>query len=263
MRKVFLIVFFLMFCVRMNAQRDSVPGFCVSVGSGIGLGFSFGPVEKLNQRYDLLHDENRIYLDFRENLTFLFKEKFGFRILAGQVGRQGNGSELSDYWNMAYSGYKLVHEYSDLRSGYKYRYLTPQFVYRFGKEPFNATFCLGVGYGKFDHAYGIAILQENGSNNFIQMEYSAPRTNEINLAFDAEFAYMRQLSLHWYMNAGISVSYTGVTQDYDYDYTEQAYQQPYSFVVLGYQSSFLHHAALGIFLNFQWNKREGERAVYE
>lgn len=265
MKKMLSVISFSLWALFANAQSDSLAPspFSISAGSTVGAGFMVGKVEALPARYDLLHNEFRAYCDSRNHVTLLFDEKCGVRIVAGQLGRRGFGEGIVDYLNSAYPGYKFLNEYSYLRSGYVYRYISPQLVYRKGSEPFNLTLCAGGGLGLTNHAYGIAILQDIGTNDFMQIDYAAAQTRNVNIALDAELAYMRQLSQHWFMNVGFSLSYTGVIQDYDFTYTEQKYQRALWLQYNNNVEGIVHHVAAGIFVNFQWNTKESARAIYE
>lgn len=265
MKKVVAFITLLLATCAIRAQSDTTAPspISISAGGGVGAGFQIGNVGELMSDYQLLHNEFRAYCDSRNNVTVLFREKFGFRILAGQLGRRGSGEGFTEHLNSYYPGYKYLFEYSYLRSGYRYRYISPQFVYRKGTEQFNLTLCAGGGLGVTDHAYGTAILQDIGTNDFMQVDYSSSQTREVNIAVDAELAYMRQLSQHWFMNAGVSLSYTGLFQYYDFNYRELNYRQTYWVEYNNHVDGLMHHFAAGLFVNFQWNSKESERAIYE
>lgn len=265
MRKSLLIFLCAINLFAAKAQSDtSAPSpLSISFGAGVGAGFVIGQPEELFAHYELLQNEFSTYLDSRNQVTVLFREKFGFRILAGQLGRRGSGAGISNHLNSYYPGYKYLFDYSYLRSGYVYRYISPQFVYRKGAEQFNFTLCAGGGLGVTDHAYGTAILQDIGTNDFMQVDYGSSRTREVNIAVDAELAYVRQLSQHWFMNAGASLSYTGLFQYYDFNYRELNYQQTYWVEYYNHVDGLMHHIAAGLFVNFQWNTKESERVIYE
>lgn len=236
-------------------------GYSLIFGIGVGPGFNLGaPV--LEKGYDELLLEHTAYPDFRAEAGVLWNEKFGFRLLIGRQGIRGNAYSFYQYANEAYPGYKYLTEYSDFYSGYSYSYVTPQFIYKVGKEPFNCTFSAGFGTGKLCMAYGRAELQQDGSNNFMEVNYSAEKVWNYNATAGADIAYMRQLSPHLFCNTGVYVSYNAVMLDFDYTYTEQLYNQPVSFRQTYDVHHTLGHINAGIFLNFQWNSKESERAFY-
>lgn len=251
----------------LSAQpdKDSLRSpFSVYGGGGTGVGILLGGYGNKPHGIDELQFEKIPYVDVQVKAGMLWNEKSGVAILAGQLGSTGDGSGYADYAQTALPGYSLSFEYSDLHSGYTYRYITPQFVYRMGREPFNVTLNVGVGIGQMKNAYGIAIYKQDSTNWFIEKRYTSEPAWNFNGAFGLECAYMRQLSQHWFMNAGISLSYTAVLQKYDIAYTSQHYTQPwYTFYDVSHIKGTIHHAALGLFVQFQWNTKESERAYYE
>jgi hypothetical protein len=258
-----LVTLFLIFQAKAQQDTTAPSPFSISAGAGGGAGFTVGKIEPLMSSYELLHNEFRAYVDVRYNVTVLFKEKFGFRVSSGRLGRRGAGDGFVAYLNSSYPGYKFLYEYSSLESGYTYQYVMPQFVYRRGSEPFNLTLCAGLGYGITSHAGATIVLQDEGTNDFKQVNYSAVDSRNLSAGLDAEFAYMRQLSQHWFMNAGVSVAYTGLFQYYDFIYEERKYQQSFWVGYSNHEDGLMHHIAAGVFVNFQWNTKESERAIYE
>lgn len=248
-----------------RSEKDSLRSpFSVYGGGGVGVGVLLGGYGSKPHGIDELQFEKSPYLDVQVKAGMLWNEKSGVAILAGQLGRTDNGEAFAEYAQTAISGYSLSFEYSDLHSGYTYRYITPQFVHRIGREPFNLAINTGIGIGQMKNAYGIAIYKQDSTNWFIEQRYTSKPAWNFNGALGFEFAYMRQLSQHWFMNAGISLSYTAILQKYDIAYTSQHYTQPwYTFYDVSHIKGIIHHAALGVFVHFQWNTKESERAYYE
>jgi len=262
-RTVFaLFLLFLVVCA--NAQHDSLRSpFSVYGGADIGVGRLFIGNTHLVHGYDELQYGRKAYVNLQFKFGLLWEEKYGIAWVAGQISNTTDAQQYKTYADGAINGYKFLVEYSDLHQGYTYRYLTPQFVYRFGREPFNLTLNGGLGIGIIQSATGIAIYQKDSSNGFIEARYYAEPTMNFNAALGVEFAYMRQLSQHWFMNCGLSLSYVGLLQDYEVRSTRHHYQAQFPITNVSQINGLLSHGAAGIFLHFQWNTKESERAYYE
>lgn len=258
-----LLLLLVVFAVQLKAQDSLRSPFSIYGGGGIGLGYPLGGYRDLPGGYDDLQYEPSVYIDVQLKAGMLWNERIGFCILAGQLDRATSGNKYNDYASTAFEGYTFLPEYSDLHYGYKYRYITPQFVYRIGREPFNITLNLGFGLGYLSNANGIAIYKENGSNNFIERRYNADDMWTGNIAANLEFAYLRQLSQHWFINTGLYLSYSGVRHQYEMHYTTEEYSSGVKIDGGAVADELIHHGAAGVFVYFQWNTREYERAYYE
>jgi hypothetical protein len=263
MKKLLFAVCFLLVLLRVHAQDDSLRSpFSVYGGAGLGTGLLLGHRE-LPLGYDDLQFDDGPFLDLQFKAGVLWNEQYGITVLAGQIKNTGDGDRFATYAADGQPGYRLLFEYSDLHFGYTYRYVNTMFAYRFGREPFNITLNGGVGFGRMHNANGIAIYQKNGSNDFLEVRYYADPTVNMNVAVGADFAYMRQLSQHWFMNTGVNVSYTNILQNYEMVSTTQYSGQQFSLASPSHITGMLHHAAIGLFVHFQWNEKESERAFYE
>ena len=263
MKKI-LALFFVCSCVTLVAQDSLRSPFSVYGGGGIGAGILLGGFGNKPSGIDELQFARVPYLDIQFKAGVLWNEKFGVAILAGQLGHTNDGDAYAEYAQTAIPGYTLSFEYSDLHYGYTYRYVTPQFVYRIGREPFNLTINAGAGIGQMKSAYGTAIYKQDSTNWFIEDRYTSEPAWNINGTLGFDFAYMRQLSQHWFMNTGVSLSYTAILQNYDIQYTSQRYGYSwYTFYDVSHVQGTIHHAAIGLFVHLQWNTKESERAYYE
>lgn len=263
MRRFFFVSFVVVFTMQLSAQDSLRSPFSVYGGGGIGLGYLLGGYRDLPGGYDDLQYEPSVYVDLQVKAGMLWNERIGFCVLAGQLGRSTSGNKYNDYAATAIEGYTFLPEYSDMHYGYKYRYITPQFVYRIGREPFNITINAGYGLGSLSNANGIAIFKENGSNNFIERRYYVDNSWTGNIAAGFEFAYMRQLSQHWFLNTGAYLNYSGVRHRYEMHYSNQPYGNFLHYDDGVFFTKIIHHAAAGVFIYFQWNTKEYERAYYE
>lgn len=263
MKKLYCILLMIFAATAMQAQDSLRSPFSVYGGGGVGLGYLLGGYRDLPAGYDDLQYEPTIYGDVQLKAGALWNEKIGFCILAGKIGRSTNGDKFNAYASTAFSGYTFLPEYSDLHSGYTYKYITPQFVYRMGREPFNITINAGYGLGYLSNANGIAMFKENGSNNFIERRYYVNNSWTGNIAAGFEFAYMRQLSQHWFINTGAYLNYSGVRHRYEMHYSNQQYGSVLHYDGGAFFSEIIHHAAAGVFVYFQWNTKEYARAYYE
>lgn len=264
MKELLAVLWFICASYALAAQSDTVNSpFSVYGGAGTGGGILLGGQGELPNGYDDLQYGQSPYLDVQFKAGMLWKEKFGVVLLAGQLGRINDGSNYFDYAESAVPGYKFLPEYSDLHSGYRYRYFAPQFVYRWGREPFNLTLNAGIGIGSLRSANGIAMYQKDSSNYFLEMRYYAEPSWNMNFAVGVDLAYMRQLTQHWFMNTGVNIGYTAIKQNYDITSTTQSYQQQFPLQSPSHIESVLHHLAVGVFMHFQWNTKEYARAYYE
>ncbi len=263
MRKIFVIIFVCISAVLAAQTEDSLRSpFSIYCGAGIGIGRGFG-LEGDHYGFETIQYEDAFYADFNFRAGMLWNEKFGFTVLFGQLGNTQDGSRFSEEYADAYPGYSFLVEYSDIDFGYRYRYITPQFTYRVGREPFNTTFNVGVGIGHLRGASGNAIFKKDSSNYFIEQYFHGHDAWNMNVAASVEFAYMRQLSQHWFMNTGISLGYNGVIQNYMYTTSIFTYSVPEGNFYSGSISGLVNHASAGIFVYFQWNTKESARAYYE
>jgi hypothetical protein len=252
----------LFFVLSAGAQTDTLlKGYSVVIGASIGPGFKLTN-STYERGYNELFFENNAYPDVRAELGILWNEKFGFRFLIGRQGNRGLGLDFHNYANATYSGYHYLYEYSDFRSNYTYSYITPQFIFKMGKEPFNSLLSAGFGTGQLCPPTGYGIMQEDGFNNFFQVTYGADKVWNFNTTAGAEVAYMRQLSPHLFCNAGLYVAMNTIMADYSYSFTEQYYQASPSVEEVHEVKEMIHQINSGIFFNFQWNSTESERAFY-
>lgn len=263
MKQLFIVFFVAMFA-GMNAQTDSAKKeIAVIIGGSFGGGFS---AMKYTSEYNYaeLLNEKPFYVTYSMYCSVLFREKIGLRITGGRVGGSTAASTSIDELALSrFPDYHYLPEYSELHAGYHYTYITPQFTYRLGSEPFNATLCLGAGMGKLHTPHGTAVLQKNGSNDFIELEYYGEDIINYHTQADIEIAYMRQLSQHVFANVGLYITSLALFSSYEFHYSETKYAQPTVYLGGGHRSDFLMHYNAGLFLNFQWNKRESPRAYYE
>lgn len=262
MRKVlsFLSCFFTVMCC---AQSDSTaPRGAVLWGMGSAVGFYLtNPDQPLG--YNTLLTENKVYEQFKIDLTVLWKERIGLRIQTGRIGRVADASAYKDYITENFEGYQYLPDYSNLAGGFTYTYFCPQFAYKKGSEPFNVLLCGGIGFGKLNLPRGVAEVQHIGSNDHKEINYLPNDPWNVHAEVTAEFGYMRQLSQHWFLNAGIYLNGIFINSKYSYTYGEQDYGQPVSVFVTTNVKYVTIAANAGVFLNFQWNKRESARAIYE
>lgn len=247
----------------VHAQDDSLRSpFSIYGGAGIGTGLQLGHGE-LPEGYDDLQYDDGPFLDLQFKAGVWWEERYGFAVLAGQIRNTGDDDRFAAYALNSEPGYRLLFEYSDLHFGYTYQYLNTMFAYRFGREPFNITLNGGAGFGIMRSANGTAIYQKNGSNDFLEVRYYADPTVNMNIAVGADFAYMRQLSQHWFMNTGVNIAYTNILQDYEIVSTTQYSGQQFALPSPSHITGMLHHVAIGLFVHFQWNTKESARAYYE
>jgi hypothetical protein len=248
----------------MKAQDDSLRSpFSVYFGSSLGCGKYSKGISGDYSGFDALQYDDAFYADYNNRIGFLWNEKAGVTLLFGQLANTNRGTRFHDYALTAYNGYTFLVEYSDMHYGYRYRYITPQFTFRMGREPFNYTLNAGVGIGKLHGSDGIAIYKNDTSNMFIQQRYTTTDSWNVNAAVSFEAAYMRQLSQHWFLNTGFYLSYTAVQEKYEYSTTVESYGSPIAVTAMDEISNLQHHGAVGIFAYFQWNTKESERAYYE
>lgn len=263
MRRLFFVLFVVVFTMQLSAQDSLRSPFSVYGGGGIGLGWLLGGYGELPNGYDDLQYEEKLYVDMQFKSGILWNERIGVALLAGQLGKSNDGTKYTSYAESAYAGYKFLPEYSDLHFGYKYRYFTPQLVYRIGREPFNLTANAGAGIGLLRSANGLAIYQEEASNDFLEVRYNADPSWNLNIAIGLNFAYMRQLSQHWFMNTGFNLGYIGIKENYEIVSTTQKNQQQFALASPSHLDAIVHHISFGVFVHFQWNTKEYERAYYE
>lgn len=253
-----------MACVVLNAQYDSVPSpFSIYFGAGIGAGKGGTALKGEHHGYEALQYDGTFYVDYTSRIGFLINERFGLALDFGQLGNTRNGKRFGEYAANAFPGYSFQFEYSDLHFGYRYRYITPQLVYRMGREPFNLTINAGVGTGRLHSAEGTAIYKRDSSNYFIEQRYWSDDVWNLNIAVSAEVAYMRQLSQHWFMNAGVYLGYNSIRQDYSYSTVVNTYPSNTGTIITEAVQGLQHHGSAGIFVYFQWNTKESEKAYYE
>lgn len=264
MRKILVIVF-VCFSVALAAQtEDSLRSpFSIYFGAGIGVGKG-SQLQGEHYGFETIQYEDAFYADFNFRAGMLWNEKCGFTVQFGQLGNTQDGTRFSEeYAANAFPGYSLLFEYSDIDFGYRYRYVTPQFTYRLGREPFNTTFNVGAGIGHLRGASGNAIFKKDSSNYFIEQNFHGHDAWNVNVAASVEVAYMRQLSQHWFMNTGISLGYNGVVHNYAYATTIYTYSSSSEDFYSGRISGLVNHASAGIFVYLQWNTKESARAYYE
>lgn len=263
MKQLFL-VFFIAIGSCLNAQSDTAKKeIAVIVGGSFGGGVSIHE-PTLPYHYGVLMHEEKFYLDYTLYCSVLFKEKIGFRITTGYLGGSTTQSaSIAEYAELQFPDYHFLPQYNELHAGYHYRYVLPQATYRIGNEPFNATFSLGAGIGRIHTPHGTVILQKDGSNDFIQLTYHGQNMWNTHGQLDVEFAYMRQLSQHFFANVGLFATTVALMSNYEFHYTETDYQQTYTIQDGAHSGDLMMHFNAGLFLNFQWNKRESERAYYE
>lgn len=261
MKKLLTVCFFLA-AFGLHAQQDSTRRIAISGGAAAGGGYILTE-SSLPAFYGALMHENRWYAAGSFYAMVLFRERIGFRISGGTLGRMSATENYDYYTAQAYPDYHVLPEYSTLQCGYIYDYFAPHFVYRLGDEPFNLTLSLGAGVGKLKLPEGDAILQKDGSNDFKVVTYTAPSVRNVYAEFNAEMGYMRQLSQHWFANTGVFVNIVCVKSNYDFYVTETPYGQASQNTVSAHSDDLLLHLNVGIFLNLQWNKRESPRAYYE
>ncbi len=246
----------------LSAQDTLQRKISIIVGGNIGAGFTF-TTPPLDDYYGGLMHENEVYVHYSGYIAFLAKEQFGFRLSIGRIGRMTSTATFDGYAAVAYPGYHYLPEYSDLTAGYFYNYFTPEFTYRLGSEPFNLTGSIGAGIGKLQSPQGNAVLQEDGSNNFTVLHYSKGDSWQRHAEVNLEGGYMRQLSQHLFVNAGLYANafVFGYNLGYFLAQSQNGMPTPSTFGQVR-QANMIHFNT-GIFLNFQWNKRESERAYYE
>ncbi len=262
--RYFLLIFALFSFANLKAQYDSVPSpFSVYFGSALGCGKYSAGISGDYHGFDALQYDDALYADYNNRLGILWNEKFGVTLLFGELANSNKGERFDVYAKTAFPGYSLLLEYSDMHYGYRYRYITPQFTYRMGREPFNCTVNAGAGIGRLHGSDGIAIYKSDTSNQFIEQRYYTNDVLNVNASASVEVAYMRQLSQHWFLNTGLYASYTMVMEKYNYS-TSISYNgwidgPSYGQNIVNKQ----HHYAVGIFCYFQWNTKESARAYYQ
>jgi hypothetical protein len=263
---LFIIAFAFLHVMNVHADsgQDSLRSpFSIYFGPGFGAGKGLIPSIP-SHGFEYLQYEDAWYADMNARVGLLWNEKFGVNIQFGQLGNTHDGSRFSDeYIADAFPGYSFLPEYSDLDFGYRYRYATPQMTYRIGREPFNITLNAGVGAGHLTSASGTAVFRKDSSNYFIQQDFNGHASWCVNIAAGAEFAYMRQLSQHWFMNTGVSLGYNGVMQSYVYSTAIYTYPDPDGVYYSDRIAALVHHVSAGVFVYFQWNTKESARAYYE
>lgn len=262
MRKLFtfLLIASVVVCY---AQTDSTrKQIAYSAGFSGGAAFLFSQPD-LTAYYGQLIGERTAFPSFSFHATVLFKEKIGFRITAGKTGRKTGFRSYNDYDNSTHPGFHSLPGYSDLHSGFTYTYITPQFVYRIGDEPFNMTVVCGAGLGRLSMPTGSIVTQRDSSNMFLHITYDAPVVTNVNADLQLEFAYMRQLSQHLFMNAGIYAGAFMIATDFRYSVTSRENGTAPVYTELEQAGYMMITYNAGLFLNFQWNKRESPRAYYE
>lgn len=261
--KQILIVLLVVAGVCGHAQSDTTKKVAIVVGGSFGAGISIHE-PALPHNYGVLVHEKKLYAAYTVYASVLFKEKIGFRLTGGYLGGStANSSTIDEYVAIQFPNYHYLPQYSVLHAGYHYQYFVPQASYRLGSEPFNATFSLGAGFGRLHTPHGNVILQKDGSNDFIELTYHGQNMWNYHGQLDMEFAYMRQLSQHLFANVGLYVTSVALMSNYEFHYTETDYQQTYSVLGQGHSNDLMMHFNTGLFLNFQWNKRESARAYYE
>jgi hypothetical protein len=254
---------FIILAVACFAQSDSTrKQIAYSFGFSAAAGFMPGDLT-LTSYYGQLITERTAFPSFDVHATVLFREKFGIRLTAGRTGRKTSFRSYSDYDSQANPDFHSLPNYSDLHSGFTYAYIMPQVVYRTGEEPFNLTVIGGAGIGRLSMPTGEVITQRDGSNLFFHIAYDSPVATNLSADLRLEFAYMRQLSQHLFMNAGIYADGFMIAADYKYSVTfhENGVYPVYAEFQQAKHVLMVYNA--GLFLNFQWNKRESPRAIYE
>lgn len=270
MKKLFTIGL-LLFALNGIAQTDSTRRqvadsvrrqIAYSAGVAAGAGFTFSE-EHLPSYYGEFIGNRTGFPTGSFHVTVLFKEKIGFRITAGTTGARTEFSHYDAYNTSINPDFHAVPNYSEMYAGFSYDYITPQFVYRIGDEPFNFTMIGGAGPGRLSMPGGSIITQKDGSNQFFHIAYDSPVVTNMNADLQLEFAYMRQLSQHLFMNAGIYAGTFMIAANYKYSitYHENGTRPVYSEVNEAKHVMMTYNT--GLFLHFQWNKRESERAYYE
>lgn len=245
-----------------QAQTDSTErGMALVSGLGCGPGFIMTQ-PTLPRAYDQLLLETNAYCGVKAEIGVLWKEQIGFRIIAARVGRKSTPFGMEDYANTNYTGYHYVIGYGDAVGGYDYNYITPQFVYRIGSEPFNLSLSGGAGIGWLQTPDATLELQHNGDNDFMEVKYTAENPWNMNAEAGADFAYMRQITPHWFANVGVYVNCNATFVNFDYTYSEQRYAQPVSVNENYTVKQTMIQINTGIFLNYQWNQRESARSFY-
>lgn len=263
MKKLCGIVFCVVTSIAAFGQSDTTQRkIAVVFGGGVGAGFTLTTPD-LAFGYGKLMTNQVLYCHARADVTVLWKEQIGFRMSFGRAGRRGDSFTFTSYAKSAHSGYQYLPEYSEFTSGYNYNYFATSFVYRFGSEPFNATVFAGAGLGRLRNTSGRVELQEAGSNNFIEAVYVYDEVWNSQAELGMEFAYMRQLTQHLFMNSGVYVSSMLLLSDFTYTYSEQEYAQPVSVISNVQANDLINHLNTGVFLSLQWNRRASERAYYE
>jgi hypothetical protein len=263
MKRILFFSFIMLSCC-CGAQSDTAQKeIAIAVGGSFGGGVSTHQ-PALSYNYGALMHEENVYLTYTAYAAVLFREKMGFRATWGHLGGSTAASAtIDDYAAIQFPGYHYLPEYSELHAGYHYQYVVPQAVYRLGDEPFNITLALGAGIGRIHTPHGTAILQKDGSNDFIELTYHSQNMWNMHGQLDVEFGYMRQLSQHVFANVGLYTTSVALMSNYEFHYTETDYGQTYSVSTGGQSDDLMMHFNAGIFLNLQWNKRESPRAYYE
>lgn len=252
-----------LFAVACFAQADSArKQIAYSAGLSGGGGLMPGIPEQVSY-YDGFIGERTLFPSFDFHATVLFKEKFGFRITAGKVGRKTTFHSYGGYDQHINPDFHSLPEYSDMEAGFTYAYILPQAVYRIGNEPFNLTIAGGAGAGRLSMPAGSVIIQRDGRNLFFHIAYDSPVVTNINSNLQLEFAYMRQLSQHLFMNAGVYAGGLMIASNYKYSVTSYENGTSPVYTELEQAKHIMMVYTGGLFLDFQWNKRESPRAYYE